>query len=170
MRSLKSPPTRQTEGNLPEAGQGILDCQVDLLTGELQNRLQELLAGKPVSLAYLYGSIAGGFTTPFSDIDIGLVVDDILPPASSLSLILFLNLAISDLLEYPNIDVRILNEAPIIFCGRVVLDGRLIYARSEIERVNYEVLTRQKYYDYLPIHRQLQEAFFEDIHHRGLYG
>jgi predicted ATPase/DNA-binding SARP family transcriptional activator len=67
-------------------------------------------------------------------------------------------------------DVRVIDDAPLVFRGRVVTDGVPIFARSEDLRVAFETQTRMRYFDYLPIHRQLQESFFQNVRERGLHG
>jgi uncharacterized protein len=158
------------EGTLPDATHGVMDSQTTSLVALLRGNLPYMLADRQVSLAYLYGSSAAGFTTTFSDIDIALLVDGGLDPYGCFSLIRHLTLALSDLLDNSNVDVRIINDAPIIFRGRVITEGILLYSCSEVERVNYETRTRQQYYDYLPVHRKLQDTFFAEIRQRGLYG
>jgi hypothetical protein len=51
-----------------------------------------------------------------------------------------------------------------------VCDGILVFARDELERIAFETTTRMRYFDYLPVHRQMQNAFFADLRERGLYG
>jgi siroheme synthase len=79
-------------------------------------------------------------------------------------------LALADHVDIPNADVRIINDAPLVFRGRIVSDGILVYARDDQERIEYETATRLRYFDYLPIHKRLQDAFFADLRERGLYG
>jgi hypothetical protein len=66
--------------------------------------------------------------------------------------------------------VRIINYAPLVFRGRVVCDGSLVYARDEQLRIEFETATRLRYFDYQPVHRSIQDAFFADLRERGLYG
>lgn len=140
------------------------------LVAELQQVLPRLLDGGPVALAYLYGSVATGLASPFSDLDLALVADEGLSPLERLKLILGLQLDLSECCDIPKVDVRIINDAPLVFRGRVVTDGIAVYVRDERERVEFEVTTRLRYFDYLPVHRRLQEAFFADLRERGLYG
>jgi hypothetical protein len=65
-------------------------------------------------------------------------------------------------------DVRVIDDAPVLFRGRIVTDGMPIFARPEDVRVAFETQTRMRYFDYLPIHRKLQESFFQDVRERGL--
>ena len=47
----------------------------------LKVHLPDILQGRPVLLAYAYGSVAADTMTPFSDVDIALVLsDESLPP------------------------------------------------------------------------------------------
>jgi len=128
------------------------------------------LENQPVSLAYLYGSVTTGRTTPFSDVDIALLVDEDLSPLERLKLTLRIQLDLADHADISNADVRIINDAPLVFRGRVVGDALLVYARDEQERVEFETTTRLRYFDYQPVHKRLQDAFFADLRERGLYG
>jgi len=57
--------------------------------------------------------------------------------------------------------------------GRDALVPRLRKALQEVlrrERIEFETMTRDLYFDYLPVHRMLQDAFFADVRERGLHG
>ncbi len=140
------------------------------LVARLRQALPPILGRRPVILAYLYGSITTGQLNPFSDVDIAMVVEDGLAPLDGLRLMLGIPVDLADSCDITNADVRIINDAPLVFQGRVVCDGILVYARDEGERVEFETGTRLRYFDYLPIHRRLQDAFFADLRERGLHG
>jgi predicted nucleotidyltransferase len=137
---------------------------------KLQQLLPRVLVNRPIALAYLYGSATTGQTTPFSDVDIALVIDENLTPLERLKLTLRLQLELADHCNLSNADVRIINDAPLVFRGRVVCDGSLVYARDEQLRIEFETATRLRYFDYQPVHRSIQDAFFADLRERGLYG
>ena len=139
------------------------------LVSRLQEQMPTILADEPVQLAYLYGSSVTGQTTPFSDVDVALVLGIALQPQAQLKLILRVQLALADCCGI-DADVRVIDEAPLVFRGRVVSDGVLIFARTENARVGFETTTRMQYFDYLPIHQELQESFFQDVRKRGLHG
>lgn len=164
--------TREDRGLLlPEKEANSLYApQRDQLVGRLQQALQRILDQLPVRLAYLHGSVASGQLHPFSDVDLALVVEDGLTPLEHLKLILRTQVDLTDECDIPNADVRVINDAPLVFRGRVVTDGILLFARNEQERIAYEIDTRLRYFDYLPIHLGLQKAFFDDLQERGLYG
>jgi uncharacterized protein len=140
------------------------------LVAELREQLPVILEDEPVRLAYLHGSHITGQTTPLSDVDVALVVGDAIDPLARLKLILRVQLALADRCGIENADVQVIDGAPLVFRGRVVSEGVLVYSRDEKERIAFEVKTRMRYFDYLPIHRELQASFFRDIRERGLHG
>lgn len=153
-----------TLGDRPVAQQSVQ------LVACLRRVLPDLLAAEPVSLAYLYGSAAAGRTTPFSDVDVGLITQGDLEPRELLRMILRLGMALTDACGVSNPDVRILNGAPLVLRGRVVCEGVLLYARDDRERVEFETDTRLRYFDFLPIHQMNRDAFLAAVRERGLYG
>ena len=144
--------------------------RLDDIACKLCSFLPSILRRESVVLAYLYGSATTGLTTPSSDVDIALVVEPGLSALEQLKLTLRLQADLSDHLAVPNADVRIINDASLVFRGRVVCDGLLLYARDERARIEFETTTRTEYFDYLPIHRRLQDAFFADLRERGFDG
>ncbi|NPV08227.1 MAG: nucleotidyltransferase domain-containing protein [Anaerolineae bacterium] len=140
------------------------------LVSRLRQGLPDILADEPVAAAYLYGSSVTGLTTPFSDVDVGLVVGREIDPLPRLKLMLRVQLALEDRCGIRNADVRVIDDAPIVFRGRVVTEGILVYSRDEEARVEFETTTRMRYFDYLPIHNELRDQFFRRIRERGLHG
>ena len=68
-------------------------------------------------------------------------------------------------------DVRVINDAPLVFQGRVACEGIILYARDKAEQIEFETRTRDEYFDYLPFHRRLQAAFLKNVREQGvLYG
>jgi predicted nucleotidyltransferase len=161
---------RQSSLSGVDKAEAVPELGRDELVSRLREHLPAILSGEPVRLAYLYGSSVTGLTTPFSDVDVALVAGEALRPLVRLKLILRVQLALADVCDIPSADVRLIDEAPLVFRGRVLTDGILVYARDEAFRVEFEVTTRLLYFDYLPIHREMQEAFFQDVRERGLHG
>lgn len=112
-----------------------------------------------VQLAYLYGSVARSQALPGSDVDVAVVLARGLPPLDTLRLELELELALIDAVGLPNVDVRVVNEAPLLLQGMVVTEGILLFARDEAARVAYEASTRNRYFDYLPGARAMAATF-----------
>jgi len=140
------------------------------LKDAVQIELAKILAPHPVALAYLFGSAATRQTTPFSDVDIALVLEK----GAALPSRLHFELAIEDELAarcgLSQADVRVINDAPLELRGEVVTQGRLLYARNEERRIEFETRTRVEYFDFQPAAEFFREAFFADLRERGLRG
>jgi hypothetical protein len=65
-------------------------------------------------------------------------------------------------------DVRGVNQAPLLVQARIVQQGVLIYERDRARRVAVEVMTRKLYFDFAPEARRLRDAFVERAHKEGL--
>lgn len=109
-----------------------------------------------VIVAYLYGSEAKGTAHEGSDLDIGLLLrKDFEPDAlytSKVSRELQEKLGISK-----EIDVRLLNDKPIIFQHQVLKNGSEILTRDERARIDFETEVYDRYLDYKPFFDRYNE-------------
>lgn len=103
-------------------------------------------AGVPVVFAYLFGSEARGEARPGSDVDVAVYLDP--APADDVSLILDLAGRLEEASGVPNIEVVVLNDAPIALGGRVVLERRIVFSVDEPARVEYESRTLREFFDF----------------------
>jgi len=109
-----------------------------------------IFSNRPVLFAYLYGSYATGNVHPFSDLDIGVYIDDV-PDLKYLELELSLSLEIDAKIESDvRTEVRIINNLPLVVIGNIITEGSLIYSINENIRVDFEVYVRKAYFDFLP--------------------
>jgi hypothetical protein len=103
---------------------------------------------EPVVFAYLFGSVATGRARADSDVDVAVYVDKATPPDAYLDLSLRLAGALSDASDVGDIEVLVLNDAPLDLQGRAVTERLLLYSRDEPFRVRYEGLTLRQYWDW----------------------
>lgn len=131
----------------------------------LREHLPEILRNRPVALAYIYGSAAIGYTTPLSDIDVALVIS----PDADLDAYqrVLLEMAIQGDIEHrcgiANVDVRSIDRAPLRVQGKVLTQGKLLYARSDVFRIDYETRTRKLYFDFRPVLDMMRSAYFSRL-------
>jgi len=136
---------------------------------QLRDALPSILAEYPVEAAYVYGSVARGTVTPFSDVDIALVLQEPLPSYDQLVLEFTVQGAIEDALGLLPVDVRVINMAPVMVRGRIVQHGVLLYERDRVHRVAFEVATRKRYFDFAPVAHRLRDAFLQRVYREGLF-
>jgi predicted nucleotidyltransferase len=167
--SVKEPIDTMQEVPSPQASTSqMIEC--------LRLHLPAILQVHPVYLAYLYGSIAAGCPTPFSDVDIALVLgpDCELDAYQRFILELEISVEIEKHCDIQNADVRIINSAPLRVQGQVLISGVLLYSRDKDFQVNYEVHTRKRYLDFQPVLTIMRQAYFAhleaDLREKGLYG
>jgi predicted nucleotidyltransferase len=145
--------------------------RLDNLVDSLRRYAPQILKDLPVQLAYLYGSTARGEETPSSDVDIAIVCDDEISPEQRLRLMLNVSAELSRRTGIAEVDIRVINDAPLVFRGRIACEGILLFARDKAQQIEFETRTRDEYFDYLPFHRRLQDAFLANVRERGiLYG
>jgi len=142
--------------------------RLDNLVDSLQRYAPQILKDLPVQLAYLYGSTARGEETPSSDIDIAIVCDDEISPEQRLRLMLNVSAELSRRTGIAEVDVRVINDAPLVFRGRIACEGILLFARERAQQVEFETRTRDEYFDYLPVHKRLQDAFLANVREQGI--
>jgi len=104
-----------------------------------------------IIVGYLYGSFAKGSYDEKSDVDIGLLLkrgykaDPLYESRISLEL---------DKTIGREVEARILNDRDIIFLHQILKYGKLIFSRTERERVRFETYTYSKYLDFLPFYEE----------------
>jgi uncharacterized protein len=126
---------------------------------KLRNFAPDLFKQSPVLFAYLYGSHAKGKAHPFSDLDVGVYVEE-LERKACLELELSLSLKIDEMLNHHvDSEVRVLNHLPLTVKGKILMDGKLVYTRDENRRIQFETQVRLAYFDFLPVIQQYQKIF-----------
>ncbi len=140
--------------------------RAETLLSRVREVLPALLAHYPVVAAYVYGSVARGTVLPTSDVDIALVLAEPLPPYERLQLELTIESEVEEAAGISPVDVRIINDAPLLVKGQIAQEGIRVYEGDRQKRIAFEVLTRQQYMDFERFVRPLQRAFLEKLHQK----
>ena len=107
-----------------------------------------------VIFAYLFGGLARGSRNPLSDVDIAVFLERG-RDGSNTRMSLFE--ALTDALGTSELDLLILNSAPISIVGRVLQNRRVLFDRDPFFRHRYESAKRREFFDFAI----KEEAFFE---------
>lgn len=131
--------------------------KLEKLPADIRSRIpgavKALAADERVVFAYLFGGLAAGRVSPLSDVDIAVYVSGV-SDRGEYSLALFDRL--SDALGTAELDLVILNAAPISFAGRILQNKQLLVDKDPFRRHRYESLTLREFFDF-----QIKEkAFF----------
>lgn len=104
---------------------------------------------REISFAYIHGSfLQEGY---FKDIDIAVYLNDV--PESYLQYELQLESELIQLLAAFEIDVRVLNSAPLSFRYHVIKEGQLLMARDDDIRADFQENTVTHYLDFAPFRK-----------------
>jgi len=96
-----------------------------------------------ILFAYLFGGLARGRFNPLSDIDLALFLKD---EKKADYLETFGN--ISEILGTGEIDLVILNKAPLSLSGRILQSRRVLVHKAPFVRHRYESLTMRMFFDF----------------------
>ncbi len=121
-----------------------------------------------VIVAYLHGSYLLRPNSEHNDIDIGVILDErkaFIAMEEEIKLSSFLEEA----LEISPIDVKVLNSAPKFFQYKVIKDGRAIFCRNELKRIEYEVKLTNEYFDLKPMLDYYNACMYQNIK-EGVHG
>lgn len=121
-----------------------------------------------LKLAYLHGSFAIGKSTPLSDVDIALLVDQNQSQKSQWDFEIEIENILENQFKGFNFDVRVMNNAPLDFQGKVITDGVLLYATDDFFRADFEEKTRKLYFDFLPFIEAYCSERLRTIQEKGL--
>lgn len=132
------------------------------LDAELIEKANSYLAGQQdVLLAYLFGSYGREAATPLSDIDVGLLLIETLSTQNRFERRLTVGLDLQRIFHSNDVDVVILNDAPLALAYRVLRDGQILCCRDEDIRVQYTASTVGRYLDFKPFIERHQQAILE---------
>lgn len=105
-----------------------------------------------VRLAYLFGSQASGRTRATSDLDVAVLVDEQRAdgPGEINRTLRRLAGKLGGEISSTLLDIVLLNNAPVMLRHRVLKDGLVLYARNEVERVQFAFHTIRDFCDMEP--------------------
>ncbi len=133
---------------------------------EVSAEVTTLLADAGVRFAYLFGSRATGRHRPDSDADLAVLIERPLTLMAEARL----SVDLARALGVPAVDLVDLRRAPLRLLGRILGEGRVIHGRDDAARVEFEVVTRGRYFDFLPRQREHQEAYLRHVAAEGMGG
>jgi predicted nucleotidyltransferase len=138
----------------------------------VQEILRNFFDERPeVALAYLFGSYVQRTKGQFHDIDIAVLLlpqnmtalDQGFPYGYAADL----SSNLGRILKYDPIDIVLLNRASPLMLRHVIGKGKLVYCRSEADRIRFEVTSLQRHADTAHI-RKIKRLYMNQRIERGL--
>ncbi len=131
---------------------------------QLQDSLTAYFATQSdVALAYLFGSHATGRAGPLSDVDVAVLLTG--RPSARVCFDRRLDIigGLMSLLRTNDVDVVVLNQAPLALRYQVVRSGILVHCVDRQAAIRFRVETWNLYFDFKPILDHHRQVFFAKI-------
>ncbi len=114
------------------------------------NNIKKIVAEeKNILLTYIFGSQLTGKIGPQSDYDFAVFLSQ----KTSFPFKYKLKNKLLSILDSKQVDLVILNDAPIELKYKVIATGKVIFQKNSIVRTEFEADTLSQYFDYLPVLR-----------------
>jgi predicted nucleotidyltransferase len=117
----------------------------------------------PIVTAYLFGSRARGDFSSISDYDFAVQLDEKFPKHKHIDIKLALIGDLCSFLKSDDVDVVILNEAPLLLKHRVIKDRKILFCRSQLKRIRYETSILIQYLDEKDYEVSFAKGIFQSI-------
>ncbi len=129
------------------------------LTAETKEKLRM----EGVVAVYFFGSGATGNSGPFSDTDIGIVLDEIRARHVNIADIhpIIYDILSSDIPDTPGgvrLDISFLQKSNPALAMKAIRDGIILYESNATKRVDFEESIIHRYNDYLKLQREYEDA------------
>jgi len=118
-----------------------------IMRENVKTKLKEL----GVSIIYLFGSRAGGTSTPMSDMDIGVVLKGEMTLYDSRTLYNDLYDLFSGLYPLVELDIVFLQSAPLTLQYHAIREGKVLYEENPQLTADYEAYVISMYLDFKPV-------------------
>ncbi len=124
--------------------------------------VRDYFARQPdVALAYLFGSVARGQGDHFSDVDVAVLFVEPIGAERRSELCIEYSFELQKF-SVRQVQVVALNTASPVLKFQVLAEGKLLFARSEPERIDFQVRSVKVYYDTQPLRDFQRQVLFAE--------
>jgi predicted nucleotidyltransferase len=116
---------------------------------------------------YGFGSIAHGVFNPLSDLDFGVLLKDDFDKSAYFGKQLELIGLFNDIFRTDEIDLVLMNDAPLRFCHNIIKTGKLLYCREKREIIDFQERLIKLYLDFKYFRDSFDESFLKGVGYHG---
>ncbi len=131
---------------------------MEMITQITENLKDFFSKREEIQFAIIFGSLAKGTANKLSDVDIAVMVDPHFVDTSPYGYHATLTADLMQKLKRNDVDVIMLDEAPILLRYQVLRYGNFIYIRDKQARIQFQVDTLNQYDDFKELYRVHEEA------------
>jgi hypothetical protein len=127
----------------------------------------KIAVDEDVVALYTFGSLARENLKPLSDLDFGILLSGSLDRKQRFDKHLDLIGIFTETLRTDEVDLVILNDAPLRFARQILATGKLLFCRDQNRLVDFIEKTTKRYLDFKPALEQFDQVFLEGIGYDG---
>ncbi len=122
---------------------------MDIITTKI---IDYFSGARHISAVYLFGSAAKNLLRPKSDIDIAVLFEPTMKDKfKRFDTTLTASMDLESITGRP-VDVVDILEAPLVLQHQILKTGKLLLENNRAARINFEVSSRRRYFDMLPLY------------------
>ena len=137
------------------------------VTDRIPVLIEQIEKDSDIVALYAFGSLATGELQPLSDLDFGILVASTLDKDKRFYKHLDLIGLFTETLRTDEIDLVLMNDAPIRFSFNILKMGNLLYYSSPLALIDYREMIVKLYLDFKFYRDSFDEAFLEGIGYHG---
>jgi len=133
--------------------------------GYISLLIAKLKKDQAIAAIFLFGSYAQGKQTRLSDIDLAILLEPDYPRENFFKKKLELLPVVTSILRTDEVDLIILNCAPLSLAYRILSQGKLLYEKEERRspRVNFQAQVYVGYFDFQPVEKVIYQGLRQRI-------
>ena len=129
--------------------------------------IEQIKKDMDVVALYSFGSLATGDLKPLSDLDFGILVSGKLDKQVRFDKHLDLIGIFNSVLQTDEVDLVLMNDAPMRFCHNIVKSGALLHCSSKKELAEFVEKTIKLYLDFRYFRDAFDDTFLKGIGYSG---
>ena len=133
----------------------------------LPTMIQKVAEDPDVAALYAFGSLAEGALKPLSDLDFGVLLREGLDKRERFQKCLDLLGLFNATFKTDEIDLVVLDDAPLRFAHHILKTGKRLYCRDPQRIIDFSEKTTKRYLDFKPVLEEFDRGFLEGIGYHG---
>jgi predicted nucleotidyltransferase len=129
--------------------------------------IEKIQKDTDVVALYTFGSLATGDLKPLSDLDFGILVSCKLTKQERFDKHLDLIGKFNKVLQTDEVDLIMMNDAPMRFSHNIIKSGKLVHCKSKIDLTDFIEKTIKLYLDFRYFRDAFDDAFLKGIGYSG---
>ena len=135
--------------------------------GRIPELIEQIEKDTAVVALYSFGSLATGNLKPLSDLDFGILVSSKLGKQKRFDKHLDLIGKFNEVLRTDEVDLVMMNDAPMRFSHNIIKSGKLIYCKDKKELSDFIEKTVKLYLDFRFFRDAFDDSFLKGIGYSG---